>query len=213
MRRGAETKSPVVPAAVAAAALAAAATASSTTQEDVPAPLPLLRVVVLDGVYPQARNMFRAMRTRLPPSHVPPHVALHPRTLSVYHRATKNFGRASAADVTQGPDPDALHICTVEAYALLLRELGEGAGTSQALVDAVVANNAALRHEGHVRPPGGMAKSRTSGTARKRRSKAAKAAGLIATGAGGLKNLAIDGVPPKAAGEAESASRAGADEQ
>jgi len=57
--------------------------------------MPLLRVVVLDGVYNHARAMFRGLRRRLPAAHVPPHVALHPTTLSVYHRATQSYASAS----------------------------------------------------------------------------------------------------------------------
>lgn len=133
---------------------------------------PLLRVVVLDGVYNHARNMFKAMRTRLPPDIFPPFVALHPTTLSVYHRATKKYGASSGVTVTSDisdHDPLALRICTVEAYALLLRELGEPAETIEALVKGVVANNDALKGEKEVRPEGGMPTSTTSGAARRRR--------------------------------------------
>lgn len=107
---------------------------------------PMLRVVVLDGVYSHARCMYRAMRRRLPPAHLPPHIALHPTTLSVYHRATSGYASASAVSVAGGEtgDEQALRICTVEAAALLLTELGEPEGTTRALVDAVVVNNHAL---------------------------------------------------------------------
>lgn len=145
-----------------------------------PGQVPLLRVVVLDGVYRHARNMYKALRTRLTPAHVPPHVALHPKTLSVYHRATKNFGAASALDVARSADPEALHICTVEACALLLRELGEGDDTTSALIRAVVVNNAALKHDRSVRPPGAQAVSRSSGAARRQRTRNRAAASKAA---------------------------------
>ena len=44
-------------------------------------PPPLLRVLVLDGVYNDAAAMFRHLRKR---GCAPPHVGLHPSTLSVY---------------------------------------------------------------------------------------------------------------------------------
>ena len=53
-----------------------------------------------------------------------PHVALHPKTLSLYHRAQKSYAAKSAVGVLKGSDPDALRISTVEAVALLLEELG-----------------------------------------------------------------------------------------
>ena len=46
-------------------------------------PPPLLRVLVLDGVYNDAAAMFRHLRKR---GCAPPHVGLHPNTLSVYRR-------------------------------------------------------------------------------------------------------------------------------
>ena len=103
---------------------------------------PLLRVVVLDGVYAHARGMFRSLRKRSP--NCPPHVALHPSTLSVYHRATKGYARDSSVTTLAGADPEALRICTVEAAALLFEELGEPRATTSVFVAAVVSNNEAL---------------------------------------------------------------------
>jgi DTW domain-containing protein YfiP len=134
-----------------------------------PHKLPTLRVIVLDGVYSQARNMFKTMKKALPTC--PPYVALHPETLSVYHRALKNYGESSAKTVEQSSDPKALHICTVEAFALLLKELGEWDETTQQLVAAVVLNNEALVHSMSVRPEGGKPTSESSGAARRRRRK------------------------------------------
>ncbi|EOD29857.1 hypothetical protein EMIHUDRAFT_468479, partial [Emiliania huxleyi CCMP1516] len=112
---------------------------------------PLMRVVVLDGVYNHARSMFRALRRRLPPAHVPPHVALHPTSLSVYQRAAKRYASASAATVAAGAtgDAEALRVCTVEAAALLLQEVGEPEATTHAFIAAVVANNGALQAHKH----------------------------------------------------------------
>jgi DTW domain-containing protein YfiP len=117
--------------------------------------LPTLRVVVLDGVYSQARLMFKTIKRRFAADSVPvpPHVALHPKTLSVYHRAEKNYAQASVVDVQNSSDPDALHICSVEAFALLMKELGELEHTTNALVKAVEINNLALVHDIDVRPP------------------------------------------------------------
>ena len=119
--------------------------------------LPTLRVIVLDGVYSQARSMFKTINRRFPTSSilvpVPPHVALHPKTLSVYHRALKNYAQSSAVTVRNSSDPNALHICSVEAFALLMKELGEWEQTTKALVKAVEINNLALVHDVNVRPP------------------------------------------------------------
>ena len=63
--------------------------------------LPLMRIVVLDSVYNSARSMFRFMRKRL--ATPPAHVALHPNTLSVYHRATKGYATSSTQTVRARP--------------------------------------------------------------------------------------------------------------
>lgn len=120
-----------------------------------PSNLPTLRVVILDGVYSQARNMFKTIKKRFAAASVPipPHVALHPKTLSVYHRAQKNYAQSSAVTVRNSSDPEALHICSVEAFALLLKELGELDRATTSLVRAVEINNLALVHDKSVRPP------------------------------------------------------------
>lgn len=134
-----------------------------------------LRVVVLDGTYNQASHMLKAMRKRLPAELMPPAVALHPTTVSVFHRARNGYGAASARETEKhGDDPKALRVCSVEAVALLLRELGERAETVDALVAAVVVNNEALSSSLAVRPAGGMPVSATSGAARRRRRKEQK---------------------------------------
>jgi hypothetical protein len=55
--------------------------------------------------------------------------------------------------IQKSNDPDALHICTVEAFALLMKELGEGVETTRELVRAVEVNNLALVHREDFRPP------------------------------------------------------------
>jgi len=138
-------------------------TTSSETEIDpeLMGTLPTLRVIVLDGVYSQARSMFKTIKRRFAADSVPipPHVALHPKTLSVYHRALKNYAQSSAVTVQKSSDPDALHICSVEAFALLMKELGELEHVTKALVRAVEINNLALVHDFSVRPPASQEKN------------------------------------------------------
>jgi DTW domain-containing protein YfiP len=100
----------------------------------------LLRVVAIDGVYANARTMFKHLAGHLDPDRRVKHVALHPTTLSVYSRAQNGYAQASAVDCAD----TGLRICTVEAVALLLEELGEPPEITEALVSAVVWNNHAL---------------------------------------------------------------------
>ena len=87
-------------------------------------PLPTIRVIVLDGVYSHARTMFRTLSKRLQPQHVPVHVALHPETVSIYHRAQNSYAQSSAITIQKrNKHSEAFHICTVEAFALLMKEL------------------------------------------------------------------------------------------
>ena len=111
---------------------------------------PVLRVVVLDAVYRHARTMFRHIVKQRADANKQPlqHVALHPKTLSVYSRAQHGYAQASAASVAQSSDPEALRICTVEAFALLLTELGEPEVKTRAFVNAVITNNDALQKGG-----------------------------------------------------------------
>jgi DTW domain-containing protein YfiP len=106
--------------------------------------LPWLRVVVLDGVYRHARTMFRHL-AKLRAGRPPPHVALHPTTLSVYSRAQHGYAAASALSTARSDDPAAMRVCTVEAFALLLEELGESReACTRPMVGAVIVNNGAL---------------------------------------------------------------------
>ena len=61
-----------------------------------------------------------------------------PTHTQVYRRATHGYSGSV------GADPAALRICTVEAVALLLEELGEPPATTRTLVAAIEANNSAL---------------------------------------------------------------------
>lgn len=125
----------------------AASASCSAALSAASASLPLLRVVVLDAVYRSARMMFRHLCKLRQQQDLPPlqHVALHPTTLSVYSRAQHGYAEASARTVSQQhADPEALRICTVEAVALLLEELGEPTRNTRAFVQAVITNNEAL---------------------------------------------------------------------
>ena len=133
-----------------------------------------LRVVVLDGVYNHASNMYKNMRKRLPIHINPPAVALHPLVLSTFHRASKRYAKDSALSVKHSSDPKALRISTVEAVALLLSELKEDSVVTDALIEAVKVNNQALIHSLSVRPKNALPESKTSGAA-KRKTKKKKA--------------------------------------
>ncbi|KAL1495598.1 hypothetical protein AB1Y20_016958 [Prymnesium parvum] len=123
---------------------------------------PFLRVVLLDAVYRNARTMFRHLHKHAEGQPPPVHVALHPKTLSVYKRAQQGYAQASAATVAKSNDPEALRVCTVEAFALLLEELGEPPEVPRLLVDGVVINNEALECLASVspNPPGRRARRR-----------------------------------------------------
>jgi DTW domain-containing protein YfiP len=133
-------------------ATATATTTSTPTPTPTPMPTPTpttttLRVVVLDGVFNHANSMFRSIRRRLPSSIHPPPVALHPSAISIYHRAKKNYAAASAKLQQNSKDPQALRICTVEAVALLLSELGEIPIVSESILQGLRVNNAALKRQ------------------------------------------------------------------
>ena len=119
---------------------------SSTTINN-ESPPPTLRVVVLDGVYNNANSMFRSMRKRLPAHINPPAVALHPSSISIYHRAIKTYSKASDNLVKKSTQPKALRICTVEAVALLLVELGESTIVTDSIIQALRLNNKVLEDQ------------------------------------------------------------------
>ncbi|GMH69929.1 hypothetical protein TrLO_g14437 [Triparma laevis f. longispina] len=145
-------------------------TSSWKQKSSSPQTQPLLRVVVLDGVYQHARHMFKYLKTHLHPDVFPPFVALKPEDISVYHRAQKKYGESDRERCEKKGD-EGIRICTVEAYALLLKSLGEDEETTKAMVKAVVTNNEALKGDISVRPESGKASSASSGAAKRRRQK------------------------------------------
>jgi hypothetical protein len=116
-------------------------------------------------------------------------VALHPNTLSVYSRALGGYAEASrpkpkakglTKSVPQGGDGleggceeeaggeeesgssagPACRICTVEAVALLLKELGEADEVTEGLVQAVIVNNHAVSQDPLLLSTGSIARAR-----------------------------------------------------
>ena len=127
---------------------------SSSSSSFVPNP-PYLRVVILDGSYNHANNMHKCMTKRLPLNLMPLSVALHPTTKSIFHRSLKSYSKNSARvikDETNQLDSKAMRTSTVEAFALLLSELGERKEITCQMIDAVRINNLALKHDVSVRP-------------------------------------------------------------
>lgn len=87
---------------------------------------PVLTIIVVDAVWRHARRMAHRLREILPDVR---HVQLTPEQMSVYARKQSEPGR----------------ICTVEATALFLSLYGEDDSTTEAMVQCVRINNAALR--------------------------------------------------------------------
>lgn len=142
--------------------------------EGATAALPLIRSVVLDGTYTQARNMYGSLRKRsllaYADRRLPAPVQLRPTSESVFRRAQKNYGRAhqqnqqlgtekkghdeeddcnDECDVGEGSEgAPARRISTAEACGLLLSELGGGGHRKDALQEtiakAILINNEAL---------------------------------------------------------------------
>ena len=122
---------------------------------------PLIRAVVLDGTYTQARNMHHSLRKRLGKD-LPFAVQLRPTTGSVFHRAQKSYGKAHQQlpkhinedhqfTPKQQQLPLAQRISTAEACGLLLLELGANKEIQETIVQAVVVNNEALGYAGGTR--------------------------------------------------------------
>ena len=104
---------------------------------------PTLRVIVLDGTYTQARNMYSSLRKRW--GDLPAAVALNPTSASVFHRAQKNYGEAHQQQKQIASDKEHVQrVSTAEACAYLLSELGAPLTVHEQIVQAVVANNEAL---------------------------------------------------------------------
>ena len=102
----------------------------------------LLRVVVLDGTYNNAKNMHKTIRKRLKDK-APTNVALHPDEVSKFHRAQKAYGASIAENLKKNKslDEKAVRISTAEACGLLLSELGCRKEVQNTILDAVILNN------------------------------------------------------------------------
>lgn len=102
----------------------------------------LLKIVVLDGTYTNAKNMNKTLRKRLKEKG-PKNVALHPTEVSKFHRAQKTYGASIAESLknNQNLDGKAMRISTAEACGLLLRELGCQEEVQKTILEAVVLNN------------------------------------------------------------------------
>jgi hypothetical protein len=121
---------------------------------------PLIRAVVLDGTYTQARNMHTSLRKHLhSTTALPVLVQLRPMNRSVFHRAHKNYGHAHQSQqqlqrLQQCPADDektmvvAHRVSTAEACGQLLLELGVSSQIQQSIIDAVIINNEALGRQG-----------------------------------------------------------------
>eukprot|EP00928_Gymnodinium_smaydae_P005382 TRINITY_DN11837_c0_g1_i2.p1 TRINITY_DN11837_c0_g1~~TRINITY_DN11837_c0_g1_i2.p1 ORF type:complete len:202 (+),score=18.31 TRINITY_DN11837_c0_g1_i2:39-644(+) len=95
-----------------------------------------LRIVVLDGTWNRVKSMKRHL-ARLGCTF--PHVRLDPSSLDYW---TKRGNKSIYARTQTQPD----RICTVEATALLLRELGETEENCDALIGYVELNNLRLKN-------------------------------------------------------------------
>lgn len=102
----------------------------------------LLRIVVLDGTYNNAKNMHKTIRKRLK-DRAPTNVALHPNEVSRFHRAQKAYGASIAENLKKNKclDEKAMRISTAEACGLLLNELGCREEVQNTILEAVVLNN------------------------------------------------------------------------
>ena len=137
-----------------------------------PPPPVLVRAIVLDGTYTQARNMLASLRKRFGVNNLPVTVQLRPTTVSVFHRAQKNYGKAHQQQQPSSNEsrqksqtqPKISHceslvpeiketvsnqdvtqrICTAEACGLLLMELGATANIQEQIIEAIRINNEAL---------------------------------------------------------------------
>jgi DTW domain-containing protein YfiP len=102
-----------------------------------------IRAIVLDGTYSQARNMYKSLRKRVNFDDSIATVAVY-GGVSVFHRAKKNYGKAHLQQ--QQETNSATRICTAEACAWLLLDLGAAPSVSQSITDAVILNNEALAY-------------------------------------------------------------------
>jgi len=106
-----------------------------------------LRIIALDGTYKNAKNMHKTIRRRLDEEDhnimMPACIALHPKSVSQFHRAKKNYGAAIQDNLkTNGRlNEKALRVSTAEACALLLTELGAKESVQEKIIQALLVNN------------------------------------------------------------------------
>ena len=102
----------------------------------------IIRIVALDGTYKNAKNMYKTIRQRLGGKEAQqdmPCIALHPKSVSKFHRAKKNYGTAIRDN--NKLDERALRVSTAEACALLLTELGAAESVQEKIIKALLVNN------------------------------------------------------------------------
>jgi hypothetical protein len=103
----------------------------------------IIRIVALDGTYKNAKNMYKTIRQRLggkgTQKDMPSCIALHPKSVSKFHRAKKNYGTAIRDN--NKLDERALRVSTAEACALLLTELGAAESVQEKIIKALLVNN------------------------------------------------------------------------
>ncbi len=105
----------------------------------------ILRIVALDGTYKNAKNMHKTIRRRLDEEDhtMPACIALHPKSVSQFHRAKKNYGAAIHDNLKTNErlNEKALRVSTAEACALLLTELGAKESVQEKIIQALLVNN------------------------------------------------------------------------
>lgn len=107
----------------------------------------IIRIVALDGTYKNAKNMYKTIRQRLggkgTQQDMPSCIALHPKSVSKFHRAQKNYGTAiqDNSKASNKLDEKALRVSTAEACALLLTELGAAESVQEKIIKALLVNN------------------------------------------------------------------------
>eukprot|EP00956_Cyclotella_meneghiniana_P001587 scaffold1793_cov19-Cyclotella_meneghiniana.AAC.2 len=105
----------------------------------------ILRIVALDGTYKNAKNMHKTIRRRLDEEDhmMPACIALHPKSVSQFHRAKKNYGAAIQDSLKENEklNEKAMRVSTAEACALLLTELGAKESVQEKIIQALLVNN------------------------------------------------------------------------
>mmetsp|Transcript_175 Transcript_175/g.211 ORF Transcript_175/g.211 Transcript_175/m.211 type:complete len:279 (-) Transcript_175:101-937(-) len=101
-----------------------------------------LLIVALDGTYTNAKNMAKSIKRRLSDLS-PACVALHPTSVSRFHRAKKSYSAAIQDSIHKNTllDKRALRVSTAEACALLLKELGASTDVEEKIMQALLINN------------------------------------------------------------------------